>query len=127
IECVASHGHTIFHNPKQGFTTQIGHGSAIAHYSGLTCVNDFRSLDVVKGGQGAPLVPIGDKDLFGEYESCLNLGGFANISCNEGSVRKAYDICPVNFVLNHLARKLGKEFDESGNIARSGNVIQKLK
>lgn len=123
---IASHGHTIFHQPDRRFTSQIGKGSAIAAETGLPVVCDFRSPDVALGGQGAPLVPIGDKLLFGNYACCLNLGGFANVSFEKSGSRIAFDICPVNIVLNYLASFMHKEYDENGNSARNGALHQPL-
>jgi anhydro-N-acetylmuramic acid kinase len=117
---IASHGHTIFHRPERKFTSQIGDGSSIAAETGIPVVCDFRSADIALGGQGAPLVPIGDQFLFGNYDYCLNLGGFANISFKQSDDRIAFDICPVNVVLNHLASFLHKEYDEYGILARNG-------
>lgn len=102
---IASHGHTIFHRPENGYTFQLGHGAAIAATTRHAVVSDFRSLDVALKGQGAPLVPIGDQLLFGQYGYCLNLGGFANISFSAGEKRRAFDICPVNYVINQLVRE----------------------
>lgn len=118
---IASHGHTIFHRPSEKMTLQIGSGAAIAAETGITTVCDFRSMDIALGGQGAPLVPIGDKLLFGDYDACLNIGGFANISMDSGTIRKAWDICPVNIVINYLTNRLGLPFDASGLIARNGS------
>lgn len=123
---VASHGHTIFHQPQKKLTFQLGDGNCIAAACGITTISDFRSMDVALGGQGAPLVPIGDELLFGQYNLCLNLGGFANISYRSGNKRIAFDICPVNFVLNLLAASQGKEFDHDGKIAASGQIDQNL-
>ncbi len=117
---VASHGHTIFHQPEKKLTVQIGAGSAIASKCNLPVICDFRSLDVALGGQGAPLVPIGDKMLFSEYDFCLNLGGFANVSYQFNGQRIAYDICPVNIVMNAIAERNGKAFDEGGAMAKEG-------
>lgn len=123
---VSSHGHTIFHQPHNQLTVQIGSGAAIASVCKLDVVNDFRVQDVFLGGQGAPLVPIGDKLLFADYEFCLNLGGFANISYDQGGKRIAFDICPVNIVLNHYAQQTGRKYDDGGALAASGQVHQEL-
>lgn len=123
---IASHGHTIFHNPKEGFTTQIGSGAQIAAATKVRTVCDFRSLDVALGGQGAPLVPVGDRLLFGQYDACVNIGGFSNISMEHEQKRIAWDICPANYLLNHYAAKLGFTYDESGNLARTGATIPEL-
>jgi anhydro-N-acetylmuramic acid kinase len=123
---VASHGHTVFHQPSKAFTTQIGEGAALSAACGLPVVCDFRSADVALGGQGAPLVPIGDKYLFGEYDACLNLGGIANISFEKSGKRIAFDICPVNMVLNKLASEKGKSYDRDGRLALKGKVQQSL-
>ncbi len=123
---IASHGHTIFHQPANGFTFQLGDGNALATEAGIPVIFDFRSLDVARGGQGAPLVPIGDKLLFENYDYCLNLGGIANISYDEKEQRIAYDICPVNFVLNILANKSGLKFDDKGMLASKGTVNKTL-
>lgn len=121
VEAVSSHGHTIFHQPKLGFTFQLGNGAQIAAKTNLKTICDFRSLDVARGGQGAPLVPIGDMLLFPSFDACLNLGGFANISLTDRTKRRvAFDICPVNFVLNHYANKLGHAYDAGGENAKKG-------
>lgn len=126
VDFVCSHGHTIFHQPENYYTLQIGNGEAIAQECQQTVICDFRSLDVSLGGQGAPLVPIGDMLLFQDYDYCLNLGGFSNVSHQENGLRKAYDICPVNIVLNDLANKLGHSYDKGGKIAGSGKIIHSL-
>lgn len=119
---IASHGHTIFHRPDEGFTLQIGDGQEIAKATGITTVNDFRSEDVMKGGQGAPLVPMGDRHLFADYPICLNIGGIANVSYEYEGKRIAYDICIANQMLNYLANKLGYDYDNNGSFARQGKV-----
>ena len=123
---VASHGHTIFHKPEQHYTLQIGDGHALAKACGVTVINDFRSEDVSKGGQGAPLVPIGDKLLFSDYEACLNIGGIANVSYDENGHRIAYDICIANQALNYLAKQEGLKYDKDGLLARSGKIDEAL-
>ena len=125
-DLIASHGHTVFHNPTQGFSLQIGNGNDIAAISGIPVIYDFRSMDIALGGQGAPLVPIGDQFLFAEYPICLNLGGFSNISYQEEGKRFAFDICPVNIALNYLAEKMNLEFDKNGDVGRSGKLIDEL-
>ncbi len=123
---VASHGHTIFHRPEEHYTLQIGDGQELARACGFTVINDFRSEDVSKGGQGAPLVPIGDKLLFGDYEMCLNIGGIANISYDENGKRIAYDLCIANQALNYLAQLKGMDYDKDGELARNGEVDHSL-
>jgi anhydro-N-acetylmuramic acid kinase len=123
---IASHGHTIFHQPGKKITSQIGRGSAIAAETGLRVACDFRSLDVALGGQGAPLVPIGDALLFKEFDFCLNIGGFVNISHQTGNERVAYDVCPANIVLNQLAMQAGIDYDRNGMLAAKGSLNQQL-
>ena len=126
IDFIASHGHTVLHQPHKGVTLQIGDGQIIANTTKQKVICDFRTQDVKLGGQGAPLVPIGDELLFSNYDYCLNLGGFSNISFNKNGVRIAFDICPVNIVLNHYVNKLGLEYDDSGKIASKGKLNKQL-
>lgn len=121
-DLISSHGHTIFHQPENNLTTQIGDGNAIYGTTGIPTVTNFRALDVILGGQGAPLVGIGDEILFSEYDMCLNLGGFANISATLDGKRVAYDICPANILLNRIAREFDIEYDEDGKIAEQGKI-----
>lgn len=123
---IASHGHTVFHQPEKNLTLQIGNGWALHVASQLPVINDFRSLDVQLGGQGAPLVPIGDKLLFDAYDYCLNLGGIANVSMEKDGLRVAFDVCPFNLLFNHFAQKSGFPFDDKGNLAKSGSVLPLL-
>jgi anhydro-N-acetylmuramic acid kinase len=126
IDAVCSHGHTALHQPQNGLTYQLGNHSELATLINQKVVCDFRVEDVALGGQGAPLVPIGDKLLFSDYDFCLNLGGFANISTEINNERIAYDICPVNIVLNHYVNQLGMAFDDKGKLAASGMMHQDL-
>lgn len=126
VDYIASHGHTVFHQPENGFTSQIGDPNAIHAITGIPVVADFRRLDVALGGQGAPLVPIGDRLLFSEYDCCVNLGGIANISYEADGKRIAYDISPCNMALNHLAGLTGMTYDKGGETARSGRLIAPL-
>ena len=126
IDVISSHGHTVFHQPNKKFTTQIGDGIAIKLITKISVVYDFRMQDVLMGGNGAPLVPIGDELLFENYDACLNIGGFSNISMNRNGKRIAFDISPVNIVINKLSQKLGFPFDKNGAIAKNANVNQEI-
>ncbi|KFC18451.1 anhydro-N-acetylmuramic acid kinase [Chryseobacterium sp. FH1] len=126
LDLISSHGHTVFHQPEKKFTLQIGDGRAIKIKTNKTVIYDFRTQDVLLGGNGAPLVPVGDELLFDDFDACLNLGGFSNISVKRDGKRMAFDICPVNIILNNLALKLGKKYDENGNLARSGIIDYEL-
>lgn len=127
VDLIASHGHTVHHRPDQGITVQIGDGAQIAMQTGIKTICDFRTLDVSLGGQGAPLVPIGDQLLFSEYEFCLNLGGISNISFeDQQGVRKAFDVSIANMLLNYLSQKIGLEYDSQGHFARSGSLDIRL-
>ena len=122
IDLISSHGHTIFHKPEKGITLQIGNGKTINKSTKIQVISDFRTQDVSYQGQGAPLVPIGDLNLFSNYKFCLNLGGFSNISIKDSSGIKAFDICPVNTVLNHYSNKLGYAFDKDGALSKKGGI-----
>lgn len=126
IDFISSHGHTIFHQPSIHITTQIGSGATISAITKLPVICDFRSADIALGGQGAPLVPIGDKLLFSEYDFRLNLGGIANVSFENDEKIVAYDICPVNIVLNKLVESINLNYDNEGEIARSGKLNSAL-
>ena len=126
IDAVSSHGHTVFHDPKNNFTYQIGNLPEISKQIRHKVICNFRQQDVKLGGQGAPLVPVGEKYLFSEYDSCVNLGGFANISKTLSEKLIAYDICPVNTVLNYLSNKINLDFDKDGEVSKSGKLIEDL-
>ena len=126
VDLIASHGHTTFHLPKQQMTAQLGDGAAIAAATGLPVISDLRALDMAFGGQGAPIVPIGEKLLLNEFQFFLNLGGIANLSYNDPENYTAFDVCPANRVLNMLVQATGKAFDEGGKIAATGNINQAL-
>lgn len=125
-DAVASHGHTVFHQPQKRLTTQIGCGWSLMQACGLPVINDFRTKDVLLGGQGAPLAPVGDHFLFEEYDFCLNLGGISNISMISKGQRKAFDTSPFNLLLNHFAAKKGFPYDDQGQLAKSGMIIPSL-
>jgi len=126
LDAVCSHGHTILHQPEKGVTLQIGNLSEISRLTHQTVVCDFRAQDVQLGGQGAPLVPIGDQLLFSEYDYCMNLGGFSNVSFEQIGKRIAFDISPVNTVLNYYANQLGLDYDDKGQLSRTGEINQDL-
>jgi anhydro-N-acetylmuramic acid kinase len=125
-EFIALHGHTIYHQPERKMTYQMLNGHIILEKTEITTIFNFRSLDVALGGNGAPLVPLGDKYLFSEYDACLNIGGFANISAEVNQEYIAYDICPANIILNRLSSEKGKAFDKDGQMAREGNISNPL-
>jgi anhydro-N-acetylmuramic acid kinase len=123
VQIIGSHGHTTFHHPQSGMmTAQLGNGAAIAAETGINTVSDLRDMDVALGGQGAPIVPMGEKLLFSEYPLLLNLGGIANISAALSDGYIAYDICPANRVMNMLAAEKGMEYDAGGSMAAAGFV-----
>ena len=122
VDFISSHGHTIHHRPDEGYTFQAGDGAELAKHSGQTIICDFRSEDVKQGGQGAPLVPIGDRLLLSEYDYCLNLGGISNISFEQDGKRIAYDVGIANMLLNPMAQKAGLEYDQDGALARQGSL-----
>lgn len=126
VDFIASHGHTTHHQPENGLTYQIGSGQHLANACKHKVVCDFRTNDVALGGQGAPLVPIGDRLLFGEYDFCLNLGGISNISFEKDDQRIAYDIGLANMILNYITQKIDLNYDKGGQLAKSGAVNQKM-
>lgn len=127
VDFIATHGHTVYHVPEDQLTLQIGNPNFIHAITDLPVISDFRTLDMAKGGQGAPLVPIGDVLLFNEYDFCINLGGIANLSYeDEKKERLAYDICACNILLNSLANIKGLEYDDKGKLAKSGAIIKSL-
>ncbi len=123
VQLISSHGHTTFHSPSSGMTAQLGDGAAIAATTEINVVSDLRAMDIAFGGQGAPIVPIGEKLLFDDYTYFLNLGGIANLSFKSPAGYIAFDVCPANRVMNMLAEVDGKEYDEAGSIAASGKVF----
>ena len=126
VQLIASHGHTSFHVPEKKMTAQLGKGAAIAAVTGINVVSDLRAMDVALGGQGAPIVPVGERLLLQDYLFFLNIGGIANISFNDPVNYKAFDVCPANRVLNMLAQAGGKAFDDGGRIAEKGSVAEDL-
>ncbi|WP_405415900.1 anhydro-N-acetylmuramic acid kinase [Maribacter sp. Asnod1-A12] len=126
VDYIASHGHTTHHRPEMGLTFQVGSGQHLANATGIKVIADFRTNDLALGGQGAPLVPIGDRMFFNEYEFCLNLGGISNISFEVKDKRIAYDIGLANMILNYITRKVDLEYDEGGNLARTGIINSEM-
>jgi anhydro-N-acetylmuramic acid kinase len=126
VNLIASHGHTTFHLPNQQMTAQLGDGAAIAAVTQLPVVSDLRSMDIALGGQGAPIVPIGEKLLLAEYSYFLNIGGIANVSINTSDNYSAFDVCAANRVLNMLAAKKNLLYDDGGRIAASGKLNESL-
>jgi anhydro-N-acetylmuramic acid kinase len=126
VQLIASHGHTTFHAPHLGMTAQLGDGAAIAAVTGINVISDLRAMDVALGGQGAPIVPMGEKLLWSEYDFLLNIGGIANISVKQKKEYIAYDVCPANRVLNMLANDAGKNYDAGGQMASVGEIHQEL-
>ena len=155
VQLISSHGHTTFHMPGNKMTAQLGDGASIAAETGINVVSDLRAMDLALGGQGAPIVPIGEKILLGDYAYFLNLGGIANISADMGKIstalgaptalhltkeapstalgtpqtlgaKVAFDVSPANRVLNLLANELGEEYDEGGALAQSGALNESL-
>jgi len=125
-QLIASHGHTTLHIPEKKMTAQLGDGAAIAAVTGINVVSDLRAMDIALGGQGAPIVPIGEKLLFTEHDFFLNLGGIANISYKQGEHFIAFDVCPANSILNRLASQAGKDYDDGGAMAMKGKVNEQL-
>ncbi|HEX6426588.1 MAG TPA: anhydro-N-acetylmuramic acid kinase [Niastella sp.] len=126
VQLIASHGHTTFHAPAQKMTGQLGEGAAIAAVTGINVVSDLRAMDIALGGQGAPIVPIGEKLLLGNYTFFLNLGGIANISYNHPDKYIAFDVCPANRVMNMLVHEAGKPYDDGGQMAATGILHEGL-
>jgi anhydro-N-acetylmuramic acid kinase len=123
VDFVAGHGHTIFHQPNDGLTFQLGSGQHLANACGLQVVADFRTNDVALGGQGAPFVPIGDSLLFRNYDVCLNLGGIANMTCWKNNSTIAYDISPINMLFSYILRNSGMAYDDNGQLASAGCIF----
>ena len=122
IHLIASHGHTIFHEPARGLSVQLGDGATLAAHTGIAVVSDLRQMDVALGGQGAPLVPMGERLLFPNYTYFLNIGGIANLSVHQPDAVIAFDVCPANRILNHLVHPSALEFDAGGRLAATGTV-----
>jgi len=125
-DIIAVHGHTVFHRPEKGFSLQLGNGQAVAIASGIETISDFRNGDILLGGQGAPLVPIGDRLLFADYDYCVNFGGIANISFEKDGQRVGFDVCGANQLLNYLSRQMGKAYDRNGETASLGKLDKPL-
>lgn len=123
VDFIATHGHTVYHDPVHQTSFQMGDGATIAAITGLPVISDLRAMDVALGGQGAPIVPIGDKLLFSDFDYWLNIGGIVNITVRDKEQIHAFDVCTGNQALNTLAKNEGKDFDEDGNMARAGKLL----
>jgi anhydro-N-acetylmuramic acid kinase len=130
VHFIASHGHTVFHEPQNNMTFQMGDGAAIAAINKLPVISDLRNMDIALGGQGAPIVPIGEKLLWRNIPFFLNIGGICNVTIHHNEQHIAFDICPANRVLNLLMHEVGKTFDNNGELAATGkiepNLLQQL-
>lgn len=126
LDYIASHGHTYFHRPQEGYSYQLGGGPELGLQTGRPSITDFRSPDLARGGQGAPLAPILDRDIFFHYQACLNLGGIANVTLLHQKPIQAFDIAAANQVLNHLAQRRGFSYDQDGKLARQGKLLPPL-
>lgn len=126
VDFVVSHGHTVFHEPHNKTTFQLGDGASLSASLAMPVISDLRSIDVALGGQGAPIVPVGDRLFFGDHKYLLNLGGIANLSANVDGEYKAFDITACNQLLNYFAAKQGLDYDDEGNLAAAGVVNEKL-
>jgi len=126
VNLIASHGHTTFHLPEKRMTHQLGEGAAIAAETRLPVVTDLRAMDIAFGGQGAPIVPLGEKLLFPDHHFFLNIGGIANISVNQENETIAFDVCAANRVLNMLAAEANLDYDDGGKLASAGKVHHEL-
>lgn len=125
VDFIASHGHTIIHDPAKGYSCQIGSAAQLAAQTGLTTISDFRNIDIALGGQGAPMAPLIDQVLY-DADVCVNIGGIANLSYSSGMKRVGFDFAPANQLLNYLSAKLGLAYDDQGKIAQSGQVNDSL-
>lgn len=126
VDFIGFHGHTVFHEPAQDYTVQIGNCHHLAQQLKIPVVGHFRYKDIALGGQGAPIAPIVEKYLLNDYDAFVNLGGITNISIHDGHHITAYDITVCNQALNHLSQQIGKEYDDRGKIAATGIVDNSL-
>ncbi|MGB0167057.1 MAG: anhydro-N-acetylmuramic acid kinase [Luteibaculum sp.] len=125
-DVVGLHGHTVFHKPDLGYSLQIGSADHVAASVSCPVVSNFRQKNIALGGQGAPLVPIGDFHLFNDFDACVNLGGICNTTLLNRQDLLAWDISACNQVFNFLAHEMGQAFDKDGVIALSGSLDEDL-
>ena len=124
---IATHGHTVFHEPDRNHSAQIGDGAATAALTSVPTIAQFRQTDVAAGGQGAPIVPLFERLVLGAYAFFLNLGGIANLSYHAPDGRTvAFDVTGANQPLNALAGLAGQPYDADGALARSGTPVSEL-
>lgn len=130
VDAIGLHGQTVWHAPP-GHTLQLGSGTALAALLGRTVVHDFRTTDVARGGQGAPLVPLFDWAMLThttDHVVALNIGGMANVTSLPPSTGMdgvvAFDTGPGNILIDAAMRfTFGKRRDDDGAFARSGRVL----
>ena len=127
VRAIGSHGQTVRHEPKRGFSIQIANPALLAELTGIAIVGDFRRRDLAAGGQGAPLVPAFHEAMFGDASrtrTVLNVGGFSNLSLlTPQAATLGFDCGPGNVLMDAwIQRHHGQPFDKDGSWAASGTV-----
>lgn len=133
ITAIGSHGQTVCHNTKASipYTLQLGCGHTIASHTRISVVADFRTKDLVNGGEGAPFAPLYHQQLFSKQNrsvAVVNIGGIANISIiNPNKPMIGWDVGPGNCLMDAwILKQQGKSYDKNGSWAAEGKVINAL-